>query len=302
VLLWSLPSALGADFAAAFLETGLGARGPGMGGAFAAAVDDASAPYWNPAGLVRTRGSQGLASLMPLSLDRRQSSASFTLNVRGELAFGFAWLHAGVDDIEGRTGGGDYTGKIEDTENAFYVAVGRALGSRLAVGFTMKAFEQRIDVPSWEKASASGHGFDMGLQFRLSRQIYLAAAARNLGAALDWRVNRGSQQTSSTEDELPRVLVIGLACYPSAPVLLAADLYQTDDTFVNLGAEWTANPLLILRGGLNRVPGDGSAVGSLAVGLSLRPMRSEFLHLSYSYASDPVGAGDRNLFGFALKF
>jgi len=301
-LSWGAAGARAADFAAAFLETGVGARGPGMGGAFAAVADDASAPYWNPAGLVKVQGMGLLASLQPLTLDRQQNSVSFTLNVRGEMAFGFTWLHAGVDDIEGRTTSGLATGAIEDSENAFYVSVGRAVTSRLALGFTMKIFNQRIEVPFQKPATGNGHGFDLGAQLRLGQKTFLAAAVRNLSAKLNWKVKRSSQQASSTEDELPLVLVLALAHRPLSHLVLAADLYKTDHLYANLGAEWTLSPLLTVRGGLNRVPGDDSGVGATTAGLSLRPMRREGLQFHYTYATDPLGAGSRTIVGLTLKF
>ncbi len=44
--------ALATKYAAEFMKIPVGARAVGMGGAFAAVADDATAPYWNPAGLV----------------------------------------------------------------------------------------------------------------------------------------------------------------------------------------------------------------------------------------------------------
>ena len=39
-------------YAAEFLKIQVGARALGMGGAFTAVADDASAPWWNPAGKI----------------------------------------------------------------------------------------------------------------------------------------------------------------------------------------------------------------------------------------------------------
>jgi hypothetical protein len=48
----------GAKYAGEFLSVGAGARGLGMGGAFCAIADDATAGYWNPAGLYMISGQE----------------------------------------------------------------------------------------------------------------------------------------------------------------------------------------------------------------------------------------------------
>ena len=147
-LVGALPDgSIAAEYAAAFLEVGVGARGVGMGNAFVAAVDDATASYWNPAGLLRSKGKELTTSVQPMSLDRRQSSFSARLNLRGELAFGFSWVHARVGDIVGRSSSGIPTGDLRDSQNAYHVAVARQLHPRLTAGGILKVLEHEIVVP-----------------------------------------------------------------------------------------------------------------------------------------------------------
>lgn len=60
LLVGTAASALGAKYAGEFLSVGAGARGLGMGGAFCAVADDATAGYWNPAGLLSIQGQQAI--------------------------------------------------------------------------------------------------------------------------------------------------------------------------------------------------------------------------------------------------
>ena len=47
-----VPSASATKYAGEFMKIPVGARAVGMGGAFSAVADDATSPYWNPAGMV----------------------------------------------------------------------------------------------------------------------------------------------------------------------------------------------------------------------------------------------------------
>ncbi|MBI2502969.1 MAG: hypothetical protein HYW07_07010 [Candidatus Latescibacteria bacterium] len=289
-----------AQYAGAFLETGLGPRAAGMGGAFSALADDSSAPYWNPAGLIRSQGQGLLASLQPLSLDRRQHSLAYALNRRDELAFGFAWQHAGAGELVARAADGTRLGRIEDGENAYYVAVARALGKRAALGLAMKVLRHTIDTPQTGTSTGKGSGFDLGAQVYVDEHLTLAATLRNLKGGLDWKVNRASAQTSNTTDELSTDAGVGLAYRPWTALVLAAEGHRSDaESYLSLGGEWQASPLLTLRAGLNRIGGEGAAP---AFGLSLRPMRRDHLQFHYAYTADELGAGNRVSAGLGLRF
>jgi len=286
------PAARAAALAGAFLENGLGPRGVGMGSAYTAVVDDASAPYWNPAGLVHGKGKDLLVGIQPMSLDRRQNSLSLRLNVRGELGLGFTWLHAGVDDIIGRTSDGRPTGSIDDSANALYFAVSRALGRRAALGLALKTMNHQIKTPGSGTAEGKGSGFDLGLQYYLNNKTTLAFVVRNFNAALDWKVQRSADQSSTTEDALPLAIGLGLAHRPFAALQVALDLYNNEvDRYAHLGAEWQLSPLLLTRAGLHRIGGADSGLGLPTAGLTLRPMRRKTVQFHYTYSSDPLDGG-----------
>lgn len=303
LLLWPA-AAPAADFAAAFLENGLGARALGMGAAFTAVADDASAAYWNPAGVVWKKGSDAQASLQPLSQDRTQSALVVRVNPRGELAFALAWQHAGTGDLVARDAGGrPLDEKLGDSQNAYYVAIGRRLGPHIALGATLKRLNHAIDVPGLGTSSGSGTAVDLGGRLRLNQALTLGLTARNLGGQLKWSVRRSSGQNTETINDLAKTLTLGLAYRPTGRILVALDARHSNvSTHANVGFEWHVNPLLTVRGGLRRLPGDDRAVGFSSLGLTLRPMRNERLQFHYAYATEELEAGNRTVAGLSLVF
>ena len=294
-----------ADFAAAFLEVGIGERAIGLGQAFTAVADDASAGYWNPAGLVYVDG-RVLLSHQPLSLDRQHLSISFALSIRDELGFGLTMFHAGVDDITARDATGMPMGDIDDANNAYLVSVGRAIGQRLAVGVSMKVIRQQITAPVGSRSTlgeGKANGVDLGMRYRLGEHTVLAAVVRNLKTELNWKVDRGNQRTSSTKDAMPTTLAVGASHRPLPQLLVTADLVRNNlDTVVNAGAEWQVSPVLALRSGLHAVGGSATDAGSFTAGLTLRPMRQDALQFHYAFATDPVGTGGRTALGIEVIF
>lgn len=93
-------------YAAEFLKLQLGARAIGMGGAFAAVSDDATAPYWNPAGMVylpyrevQAMHSERFGSVVNHDLIGGVFPIGGRKNGGGGQAVGFNLIRVAVDDI-----------------------------------------------------------------------------------------------------------------------------------------------------------------------------------------------------------
>jgi hypothetical protein len=104
-----LPTGLqAAKYAGEFMALGGGARAMGMGGAFIAVADDATAAFWNPAGLasfnsLSTSPESWQAVIMHSErfgdlIDYNYFSAAFPLG-GGESGWGVSIIHMGIDDI-----------------------------------------------------------------------------------------------------------------------------------------------------------------------------------------------------------
>ncbi|MEE2834042.1 MAG: hypothetical protein VYD18_16905, partial [Candidatus Latescibacterota bacterium] len=269
------PVVAASPFGGAFLDTGLGARAAGMGGAVSAAVEGPAAMLYNPAGLAARRGRSLLVSYQPLSLDRSRASLAGSMNVRGPLAFGLAWLHAGVDGLVARNGSGEVLeGGIDDAEDAVFFALGINATPRLQLGLGVKIIDHRIEAPQAGESSANGRAVDLGLRYRLGDNTVIGIAARNLLDKLSWSVIRPSAQTSSSDEALMSVLALGVAHDWRGVVNAAFDVEWLDvggerNLRAHGGIEAPLNDLLTIRGGVQRM-GDADGFGLPAFGVTMR--------------------------------
>ena len=84
-----------------FLTNGVGGRALGLGGAYVSIADDATATYWNPAGIAEISDKYQFC-LMHAA--RRSGLGAFnyvsgTTKILPKLNLGLSWIRAGVDDI-----------------------------------------------------------------------------------------------------------------------------------------------------------------------------------------------------------
>lgn len=295
---------------AAFLKLISDARAAGMGRAVRAATEDASAAWWNPAGLAGlsyrhaslTHGeplqSEALDMLifaMPVSGPSGGGRRERDLlpDQIGSIAVSAAYHSAGripeVDNAGASTGG-----SVAPRDLGVGVSWGAAMTRSVDAGVTVRYIATRI------VRSASTGALDAGLRWRgfLPGDVpwTVAGTVRNAG---------GKLQFDKSSDPLPLELAAGTAVRPSKGMTLSLDLVAPRDRalYPCLGFEWRA-PLQsgftgALRAGYDgRLrPGDVGLTGpTFGLGLVLQ-------RLTFDYAWAPGGfLGGSHLLTGSFRF
>ncbi|HEX7072113.1 MAG TPA: PorV/PorQ family protein [Rhodothermales bacterium] len=187
-----------AKYGADFLDGGVGVRALGMGGAYVGLANDASAGYWNAAGLSNVRYPEVAymhAERFGGVVSYDYGAGVFPINARSTV--GLALIRLGVDDIPNTLNAWDRERNrpLENVENhvsrfsyahyAFFVSYARSLGENLSVGVSGKMIRGSIG----EFASSWGYSFDIGAQYRMGR-VVLGANLQDVSTLLQtWSVN-----------------------------------------------------------------------------------------------------------------
>ncbi len=212
--------------AAGFLKLGMGARAPALGEAYSAAVDDATALYWNPAGLVRVRG--GSLSLMHATYlgESSYDSGAFAWR-RGPwgLGLGGQYLHQGT--VKETDANGAVVGEFAPKDAS--AAAGLAWeGPWLTVGLAAKAVRSTVI------GSANAGAVDIGLLSRplLDGRLRVSFVGQHLGGEL--KFDREGYP-------LPAAARTGLAFRPTPAWLITLEgVYPRDNApYGGIGVQWS---------------------------------------------------------------
>lgn len=276
--------------AATFLEISVGAPATGMGGAFVSLANDATALYWNPAGVAAAQTSELVAMHTNWIAETRFDYGAFALPLSDFGTLGLSFTSLSMDDMKVRTiekpeGTGEF---FSAGDIAVAVSYARQLTDRFSIGFSAKYIQQTI----WHE-SASAFAVDVGTMFKtdLLGGMTIGAALTNFGtpmklAGRDTRqfvrvdpTKQGSNDQIPTNTELdawdlPLQFQFGLSATPlkgeSYQWTVAVDaLHPTDDyESLNVGTEFAYDNILFVRGGFHSLFLD-SAEGGLSLGIGL---------------------------------
>ena len=207
------------------LRMGVDARALAMGGAYVAEASDASAGYWNPAGLADIE----MASLTAMysadmSFDRSYNYFAFGYTFDFG-TIGISWLNAGIKDIlKFGDSPDDYQGTFKDMNNVFLLSYAYKYPDKeFSVGGSFKIVNQKID-----DYNKTGVGGDVGFKFRATDNAAVGVIVRDLGTQVDgWTV--------------PASIQAGVAIYPMEGFSFPVDVTKTfrrGDMAYHMGGEY----------------------------------------------------------------
>lgn len=231
----------------AFLSYGAGARALGMGKTFVGIADDASAVYWNPAGLGQVR--------------RREIVALYA-SLYEQTEYGFAGYAHPFSERYGTLGGAvvsleskgfslrdEYNTEVGEgcvSETAALISYGRTiLGEQAApslmAGASIKGVRQMVDT-----RSATGLGMDAGLLYNAAIPLTIGLSIQNI---LPVRLT-----LDDAEDIYPLSITAG-AGYRlfNRKLLVAVDVNKAEKREYKLraGSEYVIARMLAVRAGVD---------------------------------------------------
>ncbi len=318
----------GAAGPAAFLEQGIGPRAMGMGGAFTAVADDATAGYWNPAGLGHIEHIQATAMLQRLASqewpgmeDIRPGYNFFNVavpfNMTGLLdsgAFSVSLVTMDIDNIP-LTGlepsGAISRDTFSNSERAVIISGGYPFfRQNILIGGSFRYISQNFEGISG--ASARGWDMQFGKMLRLSRALNMGFTIER-GPALTWK----NGHRDSGEVKVKLGLGYRKRFARRLDLLGAWDLIQKKDMPLqtSLGTELRFDPdiynipALFARAGINRLTLEDRYSYMSRLNDTLRwnmGLGAEFwyrdliINTDYAFINDPIGSD--HLFSVTLKY
>lgn len=293
LLLLADPSHAAGTTSAAFLRLGAGARATAMGETFTALADDASATYWNPAGMANLDQRELMAEhsshLQGISVERVAYANPLGHQVRGRPAWGVSAAYLSLEGIEGRSGNTAQPDRLFGASD-FYSALSyahplnRSRDRAFSLGVTGKVIQQKIDT-----RQATAYALDVGLLKQWGRW--------QAGATLS---NLGTQVRFIEESfPLPQTLRAGLSRRAAhSPLTVALGLEHVKGNSApsyRLGFEYTAGSLLALRAGYLTRSGDSQrALKGTTLGTVTDSELNRFTGL--------VGGVGFRIFGYGLDY
>jgi hypothetical protein len=289
---------------AEFLKIGVGGRASALGDAFVAIANDASALYWNPAGLVQFKDDQVMFSHNIWVVDINHDFLGAVYHLDETNAFGISFTSLSMQDMQVTTeyqplGTGAY---FSFGDVALAVTYSRKMTEQFSFGGTVRYIEETLDM-----LKMRGVMIDLGTYYWTGLGTSrFAVAVSNFGNQLapDGKVVLIGKRSSSQWQAFspPTVFRIGFALEPYQDeynkFTASIQLNHPNDNSENVstGLEYSWRSIFYLRGGYKFNVDEQNY--SFGAGVNI-PISIGNITVDYAY-SNFVRLGSANRFSIIL--
>lgn len=212
---------------ATFLKLGVGARASALGETFVAIADDATAPYWNPAGLIQLKKEEIFTMYNKHFQGINHGFLSYARPIdKGKAAIGLSIIGLVADDIEVRENDTLDPDKIsKSTDFAGMLSYATEVAKDMAVGLNVKLIQSKI-IDEKSKLAFVG---DIGILIKKG-DLSIGASYANLGGKLKYK-------NSSEKETIHQCLKAGVALFAMKKhLLLTLDVNVPNDNEIHYHA------------------------------------------------------------------
>ncbi|MCX6170122.1 MAG: PorV/PorQ family protein [Ignavibacteriales bacterium] len=310
--------------AAKFLSIGLGPRANAMGGAFSSIANDASAMYWNPAGISNVNEVQTLFTYTKLFADINVNYFGLVMPLSSVGTIGISITAMNVGDMYVTTelypeGTGE---KFSAGSYAFALSFARNITEEFAVGANVKYIRENI-----YNSYADAFAFDIGTIFKTPFYgVRFASSISNYGSKMQMSgqdllirhiadaTRAGSNNTldanlATEQFDLPLRLQVGISrdfqILNQNRFTISVDAIHPNDNnqWVDVGGEISLfNDLISFRGGYKALFLKETQEG-LTLGAGIKYDGLKFFKISIDYSFQKLQYLDNvHSFGVMLSF
>jgi long-subunit fatty acid transport protein len=216
-----------------------GERAQAMGNAFVAVANDASAIYWNPAGMALIKDRQAQIShsdLYGLGID-------YNYIAYAQSMYGIAWAHIDADEF--LMGGGDYS------QDMYIIAGARKIDPQTYAGVNIKWHQMRYVPPSGydgHVSSTDGFSLDLGALYVVDESTTIGAKVADLFGELKTKNSDSDSPSTGLEPNIS----IGFSRKTDDNSLYSIEIDNLGkEASVHFGLEKRLQKELVLRAGVD---------------------------------------------------
>jgi len=281
----------------AFSRLGFSARGISMGNAMTSVISGDVMGLYNPALSPFQDDHLINLSYSFLSLDRSLNFVTYTKNFKlpnqaqGGAGITFAWVNAGVSNIDGRDLDGFSIGTLSTFENQFLFAPSIRVSDKVSLGAGFKFFYSKL----YDGVTSTAFGFDIGGLYKVNDKINVGLTVRDINVKYKWNtIDVYGQLGNTTDEKFPVLYTLGVSyLLPNNFGLVAID-YETSNkksNIVRVGAEIYPVKDIKFRAGMDRLDMSaadkfGGTKGAFGLGYQ-RTFGNYIIGIDYSFVLEP---------------